>query len=53
MAEKRVEDYAFKHAISHNEAKRRMRSHRSVKSSMPARGIPVAGTGKPKGAQKG
>lgn len=53
MAEKRIEDYAFKHALSNGAAKRRMKSHRSVKSSMPVRGIPVAGTGKPKGAQKG
>lgn len=53
MAEKRVEDYAFKNGLSHNAAKKRMRSHRSIKSAMPIRGIAIAGTGKPKGAQKG
>lgn len=53
MAERRVEEYAFKHGLSHGAAKRRMKSHKSIKSAMPIRGIAVAGTGKPKGAQKG
>lgn len=53
MAEKRIEDYAFKHGLSNSMAKRRVKSHRSHNASLPQRRGPIAGTGKPKGAKKG
>lgn len=53
MAEKRIEDYAYKHGLSNSSAKRRMKAHKKANSSLPQRGTPIAGTGKPKGAQKG
>lgn len=53
MAEKRVEDFAYKHGLSHSAAKRRMKRHKKPHANLPQRGTPVAGTGKPKGAKKG
>lgn len=53
MAEKRVEDFAYKHKLSNSAAKRRMKRHKKPHASLPQRGTPIAGTGKPKGAKKG
>lgn len=54
MAERRIEDYAYRHNISNSEAKRRLKFGRAKtrSSNLPIRGMPVAGTGKPKGASK-
>lgn len=53
MAEKRVEDYAHKHGMSNSAAKRHLKFGKKKTSNLPARGAPIAGTGKPKGASKG
>lgn len=57
MANRKVEEYAYKYDISNSEAKRRLgkrsRSESQGEGSQaPIRGVPVAGTGKPKGAKK-
>lgn len=56
MANRKVEDYAYRHELSNRQAKRRLgKGSRSLKMviNLPDRGAPVPGTGKPKGAQKG
>lgn len=54
MADRRVEDFAHKHGVSNGEAKRMLgRRRRGLGAvSLPARGLPVAGTGKPTGGSK-
>lgn len=55
MASRKVEDYAYKHGLSFRQAKRRLGSRARTSAmtyQLPARGQPVAGTGKPKGASK-
>jgi hypothetical protein len=51
MSTRRVEDYAYKHNISNNQAKKRLGKRRgdSVTHVNIVRGTPIAGTGKPKG----
>lgn len=48
MPNRRVEDYAYKHGLSFNEAKRRMGGRRKEDTLVEAiaRGGPVTGTGK-------
>lgn len=54
MANKRIEDYAYRYGVSNNEAKRRVGGRRvdSVTANLPPRGTPIAGTGKPKKGKK-
>lgn len=54
MPNRKVEDYAFKHGLSFNEAKRRMGGSRKpdVLVENIARGAAVQGTGKKKGGGK-
>lgn len=50
MANVNVERYAAQHNISNSEAKRRLcRKGKAKSSTIPVRGVPVPGTGKPKG----
>jgi hypothetical protein len=57
MANKRVENYAYRHGTSNNEAKRRLgkgaRHDTMFRVDKVIRGAPIAGTGKPKGVAKG
>jgi hypothetical protein len=49
MNRRKVEDYAHRHSLSFNEAKRRLgrRATRDAnQSNLPVRGMAVAGTGK-------
>lgn len=52
MTDRRTEDYAFQNGLSNRQAKKKLRrkkKHRSM-FTIPVRGMPIAGTGKPKGA---
>lgn len=51
MVDNRVLDYAVAHGLSNKQAKKHVRANREsrVGSMAPARGGPIAGTGKPKG----
>lgn len=53
MSTRRVEEYAHQHGLSNRQAKKRLGKRRgdAVHINIP-RGVPVAGTGKPKGASK-
>lgn len=53
MNRRKVEDYAFRHGTSFRQAKKRL-GRRKVDAgyALPVRGMPVAGTGKPKGQKK-
>lgn len=56
MANRKVEDYAYRHSTSNRQAKRRLgKGSCSLKmvTNLPERGAPIPGTGKPKGASKG
>lgn len=54
MADRRVKDFAYQHRCSNREAKRRLgRKRRGLGAvTLPGRGLPVAGTGKPGGGAK-
>lgn len=55
MNRRKVEDYAFRHGTSFRQAKKRLGRRAqtdAAKYALPVRGMPVAGTGKPKGQKK-
>ena len=54
MANPRVEQYAHQHGLSNKQAKKRLGEGARSGSgpSLPIRRGPVAGTGKPRGAEK-
>lgn len=49
----KVEDYAVKHGLSFRKAKKKLKGGGEGRFTLPARGLPVAGTGKVHGPAKG
>ena len=56
MANRRVEDYAYRYHLSNRKAKKALgksaRGEGAFTLKLPERGAPIAGTGKPAGASK-